>query len=139
MDTKDKNSGAAHPYWDILDAPRPVSRAHPPMSMLNRAAQFAPYAALTGFDDAIDETARLTDLKIELGQEERETLDRRLRALMPRLPARVALTYFVADRLKAGGRYVSETVELRRILSSEGVLLLAGGRKIQLEDVLDIE
>ncbi len=74
-------------YSDIIDLPHPTSKKHPRMSMLNRAAQFAPFAALTGFGQAIDETARLTDRRIELGEAELAELNDKLSRLMERLPA----------------------------------------------------
>ena len=126
-------------YQDIIDLPRHVSRVHPPMPLQNRAAQFAPFAALTGFGDVIDEASRLTDMRIDLSPEEREALNARLRALEPRLPAQVTVTYFMPDRRKDGGRYVAEAVELRQILPEAGTLLLADGRRVALADVLEIE
>ena len=126
-------------YSDIIDLPHPTSPKHPRMSMLNRAAQFAPFAALTGFGQAIDETARLTDRRIELGEAELAELNEKLSRLMQRLPAEAEITYFVPDARKSGGRYVTERLPVRQIRPAEGVLALAGGRTIDLDCVIDVE
>lgn len=126
-------------YADIIDLPHPTSKTHPRMSMLNRAAQFAPFAALTGFGQAIDETARLTQRRIELGEAEQEELNGKLSRLMERLPAEAEVTYFVPDERKAGGRYVIERVVVRQVRAAEGALALAGGRLIDLDCVIDLE
>lgn len=126
-------------YSDIIDLPHPTSRAHPRMSLLNRAAQFAPFAALTGYGEAIDETARLTQQRIELGEEELAELNGKLAALKERLPCEAGITYFVPDRYKAGGRYVTERVVVRQIRPEIGALALAGGRLIDLDCVIDVE
>ena len=124
-------------YADIIFLPHHVSSRHPQMSMAARAAQFAPFAALTGYDDEIAETARLTDRRIELTEAEQAELSRRLSAL--RLPADVELTWFVPDSLKDGGRYTCAHVTVKRIWPEQGVLLLTDGRRIPLGDILDIE
>lgn len=129
----------SHEYDDIIDLPRHVSKAHPPMSLLNRAAQFAPFAALTGYGDAIDEAARLTERRIELSEGEQEALNRKMAALTERLPCAASVTWFACDPLKEGGRYLTETLSVRQILPSEGVMVLADGRSIDLDCVLDVE
>ena len=129
----------SHDYSDIIGLPHPTSRAHPPMSMLNRAAQFAPFAALTGYGEAIDETARLTQQRVELGEAELAELNAKLSALKERLPAEADITYFVPDRYKAGGRYVTERFTVRQIRTEIGALALTGGRTIDLDCVIDLE
>ena len=126
-------------YSDMIDRPHPTSRRHPRMSMPNRAAQFAPFAALTGFGQAIDETARLTQPRVELGEAELSELNEKLARLAKRLPAEAEITYFVPDARKSGGRYVTERVTVRQVRAAEGVLALAGGRTIDLDFVIDIE
>ena len=98
-------------YKDIINLPHHVSSKRPQMPMLDRAAQFSPFPALTGYDDAIHETGRLTDEKIDLSEEEKEALDRKQQILMERLGDHPALTvtYFVPDAKKSGGAYVTKS------------------------------
>ena len=126
-------------YDDIIDLPHHVSQTHPRMSMLNRAAQFAPFAALTGYGAAIDEAARLTQRRVELSEAEQEALNEKLSALAKRLPAEARVMWFVPDPRKAGGRYVEETVTVRRILADEGRMILTDGKAIALDCVIDVE
>ena len=99
------------PYADIIDLPHHVSQNHPQMSMHDRAAQFAPFAALTGYEAEVGETARLTAERRELDEQEAQELNRRLADLAARLPDRpeVTIEYFVPDERKAGGASVSGT------------------------------
>ena len=128
-------------YDDIINLPHHVSSAHPRMSMLDRAAQFMPFRALTGYEDAVQETARLTDEKIELTEDEKSILDRKLQELADRITSQpqVTLTYFQPDKKKTGGAYVSVTGQLRKIDDFEGVLILVDGKRILIEDILDIQ
>ena len=128
-------------YSDIIHLPRPVSEKHPRMPMLDRAAQFSPFAALTGYEEAIYETGRLTEEKTELGEEEKAILDRKQRLLLEKLYERPALTvtFFVPDEKKSGGRYVTKTGNLKRIDLIQRWMLLTDGTKIPLEDVMSIE
>lgn len=128
-------------YDDIINLPHHVSSKRPQMSMLDRAAQFSPFAALTGYDDAIQETGRLTDEKINLSEEEKEALDRKQQILLERLDERPALTviYFVPDEKKSGGAYVTKSGNLKKIDEVERMVTLTDGTKISLDDVYDIE
>ena len=128
-------------YDDIIHLPHPVSEKHPRMPMQDRAAQFSPFAALTGYEEAIYETGRLTEEKTELGEEEKAILDRKQRLLLEKLYERPALTvtYFVPDEKKSGGRYVTKTGNLKRIDLIQRWMLLTDGTKISLEDVKNIE
>lgn len=130
-----------HGYDDIINLPHHVSSKRPQMSMLDRAAQFSPFAALTGYDDAIQETGRLTDEKINLSEEEKEALDRKQQILLERLDERPALTviYFVPDEKKSGGAYVTKSGNLKKIDEVERMMTLTDGTKISLDDVYDIE
>ncbi len=106
-------------YADILHLPHPVSRTHPRMSLYDRAAQFAPFAALAGYDEMVGEEARLTDAKIEPGESDLEVLNQKFRLLAEALGRgthpRVTITHFVPDPLKAGGSYQTVTERIRRI------------------------
>ena len=128
-------------YSDILHLPHPVSEKHPRMPMQDRAAQFSPFAALTGYEEAIYETGRLTEEKTELGEEEKAILDRKQRLLLEKLDERPALTvtFFVPDEKKSGGRYITKTGNLKRIDLIQQWMLLTDGTKISLEDVKNIE
>lgn len=128
-------------YGDIIHLPHPVSEKHPRMPMQDRAAQFSPFAALTGYEEAIYETGRLTEERAELDEEEKAILDRKQRLLLEKLYERPALTvtFFVPDEKKSGGRYVTKTGNLKRIDLIQRWMLLTDGTKISLEDVKNIE
>lgn len=127
-------------YDDILDLPRPKS-AHEPMPMSDRAAQFSPFAALTGYEDAIDETARLTDARVELGESAVEELERKLIDLAARISERpeISVTYFVPDARKEGGAYVTRTGTLKRIDELGRELVFADGARIAVGDIFFVE
>ena len=123
-------------YDAIIDHPHHVSAVHPRMSMLNRAAQFSPFAALTGYGDQIAEAARLTDRRIELTEAEEAEIGRKLGAL--KRGDEVELTWFVPDVRKAGGRYVTERVRVKQVSSPEEKVLLAGGRSVDIGQIIDV-
>ena len=127
-------------YDDIIDLPRPKSK-HEPMPMSDRAAQFSPFAALTGYEDAIDETARLTDARVELGESAVEELERALAGIAAHISERpaVTVTYFVPDERKSGGAYVTRTGSLKRIDELERELVFADGTRIAVGDIVSIE
>ncbi len=127
-------------YDDIIALPHPEPRTHPRMSLHDRAAQFSPFAALTGHSAAIAETGRLTASRITLDESEIARVDaalQRLRELLPQAPA-VSITYFVPDERKAGGSYQTVTGTARRIDTANGVLLLTDQRAIPIPDILDV-
>ena len=128
-------------YKDIINLPHHVSSKRPQMPMLDRAAQFSPFASLTGYDDAIHETGRLTDEKIDLSEEDKKTLDRKQQILSEKLSDHPALTitYFVPDAKKSGGAYVTKDGNLKKIDEFERWMMLTDGTKIPLDDVSDIE
>ena len=128
-------------YNDIINLPHHVSSKRPQMPMIDRAAQFSPFAALTGYDDAISETGRLTDEKIDLSEEEKEVLDRKQQFLLEKIDERPALTvtYFVPDAKKSGGAYVTKSGNLKKIDAIERWMQLTDGTRIPLDDVADIE
>ena len=127
-------------YDDIIHLPHHVSRNHPQMPLRDRAAQFAPFAALTGYESAVGETARLTAERRELDPQEAEELNRRLAALIARLPNRpeVTVEYFVPDQRKAGGAYVTVTGRVRNISISERLLVMEDGTEIPMDDIASI-
>lgn len=128
-------------YDDIINLPHHVSKVHPQMTMYQRAAQFAPFAALTGHDAAIRETARLTDSQIELGDENKEILNRKLAILRDHLKDTpdVTITFFQPDEKKSGGSYETYTGNLRAIDDYEQNLIMSDGKKIPIPSVLDID
>ncbi len=129
-----------NPYEDIINLPHHVSKTHPQMPMQDRAAQFSPFAALTGYDDAIDETARLTGKKIELSEEAKEILDRKLQYLGSIISDQpeISVTYFVPDEKKDGGEYVTVKGNLKRIDEYERAIILTDGERIGMDEIIDI-
>ena len=128
-------------YDGIIDLPHHVSPKRSPMTRVNRAAQFSPFAALTGYEDAVSETARLTDAKIELTEESRAELDRKQQKLAEMLHEHptVTVTYFLPDSKKCGGSYQTVTAPLRGVDSVERLLRLGNGNSISLDDILDLQ
>ena len=124
-------------YDDIIYLPHHVSRNHPQMPLRERAAQFAPFAALTGYEASVGETARLSVERRELDAQEAEELNRRLVALIARLSERpeVTIEYFVPDERKSGGAYVTVTGRVRNISVAERLLVMEDGTEIPMEDV----
>lgn len=128
-------------YREIIDLPHHVSKTRPQMPMSDRAAQFAPFAALTGYDAAIKETGRLTDERIELDVEVLSALDMKYQLLMEALDEapEVIITYFRPDERKAGGKYVSAVGAVKKIDVFERRITMQDGAKIPMDDVLSIE
>ncbi|MBQ3256726.1 MAG: hypothetical protein IJA67_04880 [Oscillospiraceae bacterium] len=129
------------PYEDIVDLPHHVSPTRPQMSRADRAAQFSSFAALTGHDAAVRETARRTASRIDTAEDKRQELDLKqqlLAQVLPSLPE-LTVTYFVPDTRKAGGAYVSAGGRLKRIDSRRRILVLDDGTEIPADDVLELE
>ena len=129
-----------HEYDDIIDLPHHVSVTRPRMSMIDRAAQFSPFAALTGYDAAIKETGRLTNERIELTEDSRAVLDRKQQLLLDNLAdhPEVSVTYFVPDERKSGGAYVTVTSQVKKVDEYERLLILTDGTKIPLDEIQDL-
>ena len=129
------------PYDDIIDLPHPMSQKHPRMSMHDRAAQFSPFAALTGHVAAIAETERETAAWTDLEEDEREHLNRQLCILRDRLEERpeVAITYFVPDSRKAGGAYVTIRGVARKMDLREQVIQMADRSRVPIAQMRSIE
>ena len=128
------------PYDDILDLPHPTSKKHPRMSMAARAAQFAPFAALTGYGDAIKETARLTDQQLELDENEKARLNEKLQLLRQHLPGKpkITITYFVPDTKKAGGSYQTITGFVKKLQEYEHRLIMTDGTIIPIDAIIEL-
>jgi len=128
-------------YDDIIGLPHHVSAVHPQMSLYDRAAQFAPFKALTGYEDEAAEAARLTDARVELDSTRIEQLDARLRLLAERLAdaPTVSITLFRPDERKDGGRYETVTAAVKRIDTIRRTLVLRDGREIAFGDIYGIE
>ena len=125
-------------YDDIIDLPHPTSARHPRMPMADRAAQFSPFAALVGHGAAIRETARLTDQKMELTEDEKAALDERLCLLLD-TGGEAVFTYFRPDEKKNGGAYVTAVGSIKKLDLLERRVILSDGTIIPVEDILGIE
>ena len=125
---------------ELLEMERPVSARHAPMRRCDRAAQFAPFAALSGFDETVQEAGRLTQAQIELAEHEREALNDALVRLAARLPEQpeVRLTYFQPDAKKSGGTYRTILTRVRRLDANAQVLVLTDGTRIPFDALLSI-
>ena len=130
----------ADPYEDIIHLPRPVSKKHPPMPMSKRAAQFLPFAALTGFEGEIAEAGRLTQAAPELEEDALIALDQQLALLRQRLPEQpeVFVTRFLSDERKAGGQYETLTGRVRRLDEGNRALLFIDGTRVDLDTVVEL-
>ena len=128
-------------YDDIIRLPHPDSPKHPRMSLYDRAAQFSPFAALTGHSAAIAETGRLTDRRVELDEYEMTRVDAELQRLQELLPGRptASITHFVPDERKNGGSYQTVTGEVKRIDAVNGVIQMADRQCIPIADVFSSE
>jgi len=128
-------------YSDIINLPHHVSRNHPRMPMEARAAQFAPFAALTGYDAVIHETARLTDRHVELEEYDNERLNRKFAELMTVIGRHPEMTisYFKPDERKDGGTYASVTGHVRKVDAFENVLELEDGTVIPIGNIMDMQ
>ena len=127
-------------YDDIINLPRHVSDKHPHMSIHDRAAQFAPFAALTGHSEAVSETARYVDEKIDLGEDAIKEIQDALNYIQERISQspQVTITYFVADGRKRGGRYVTETTTVKLINDLEQTVHLNSGVTVKYDNIYEI-
>ena len=131
----------ASKYEEIMKHPHHVSKTRPQMPMSDRAAQFAPFAALTGYDAAIKETGRLTDERIELDEEALTALDMKYQLLMDAFDdaPEVTITYFQPGERNAGGKYISATRAVKKVDDIERLITMQDGTKIPMDDVLSID
>ena len=128
-------------YEDIINLPHHVSETRPQMSMIDRAAQFSPFAALTGYDAAIKETGRLTDEKIEMDEEALNILNMKFQLLVDRLAdePEITFTYFKPDERKAGGAYIDVAGKVKKVDDFERLIVMQNGTKMPMDDILNIE
>ena len=128
-------------YDSIINLPHHQSQTRPKMSLLDRAAQFAPFAALNGYDDAVKETARLTDGEAVLDDGQIAWLNERLMILGENTPTdtEVEITYFIPDEKKDGGKYLTITGQVQKILEFEGLVIMQSCEKIPVEKIVSIE
>ena len=130
-----------HRYDDIIDLPHHVSRKHSQMPLLDRAAQFAPFAALTGHEAAIKETARLTEDETELDESSKELLNLKLQYVREHLTEQpeVTVTYFEPDTKKSGGAYVTMTGVVKKVDEYVRELVFEDGKRVALDTVMWID
>lgn len=128
-------------YDDIIHLSHPTSKNRPRMSIHDRAAQFSPFAALSGHAAAIAETARLTDRKLELDEDTKAELDRRQAILLEHISERpeITVTWFRPDERKEGGAYITTTGRLKKLDEAERILILTDDTRIPLEAVVSLE
>ncbi len=121
--------------------PHPVSKKHPQMELIDRAAQFASFAALTGHEDVMKETARRTDERLELDETQKEVLNQRLQLLQTHIAEEplVTIEYFIPDERKCGGEYVIITDNVVKIDTTKRELVLSSGKHIAMEDLYEID
>lgn len=128
-------------YDDIINLPHHVSKTHPQMSIIDRAAQFSPFMALTGYGDAVEETARLTDEWIELDEERKVLLNKKLQIVCEHIREKpvAAITFFQPDEKKDGGAYVTITGEVRKIDEYNGTVIMTDKTEIEINRIRAME
>lgn len=128
-------------YDDIINLPHHVSESHPHMSAIDRAAQFSPFAALTGYDAAIKETARLTDERIELDKDIKVTISDRLQIIADGIKEHpeIEITYFKSDEKKNGGTYVTVIGTAKKIDQYKRSVIMTDGTEILIDEIINID
>lgn len=128
-------------YDEIIHLPHHVSTTHPPMTAIDRAAQFSPFAALTGYDAAIKETARQTDERIELDEDRKDTLSNKLQIIAERMKEypEIAITYFQPDAKKIGGAYVTVISTAKKLDKYKQVIVMTDGTAIPIDEIISID
>lgn len=130
-----------NPYLDIINLPHHRSATHPQMSPHDRAAQFSPFAALTGYGDAVTETARLTDAKIDLDEYDKAALNEQLNLIQDTLDEQpeVSITYFLPDKKKSGGAYITISGSVKKIDAYEHIVVMLDAKRIPIDDISEIK
>ena len=128
-------------YDDIINLSRPISKKHRPMSMLNRAAQFSPFAALTGYDGIVSEAARVTDERTEMSETDLDVLSTKIQIIAEHIKEKpeITFTYFKKDEKKSGGSYLTKTGNIKQIDDVERLLHFTDGTKLPIDDVVDMK
>lgn len=126
-------------YDDIIHLPHHISSTRPRMSAIDRAAQFSPFAALTGYDTSIKESARLTDARIELDDSQKEEIGEKLRLVTGQLDAEIKITYFLPDTKKTGGKYVLAAGAVKKVDEYERMIIMGDGKQIPIDEVIDVD
>jgi hypothetical protein len=131
-------SSGKEEYGDIFDRPHHVSSKRPQMSRLNRAAQFSPFAALTGYDDLVRESARTTDRKIELSEDDLADINRKLKLMQEHLSEspQISVIFFAPDSLKSGGEYLEKVGVVKKVKILAQSLLMEDGMEIPFSDIV---
>ena len=129
-----------HNYDDIINLEHHKSKKHPPMSLYARSAQFAPFAALTGYEDAVRETARETTERIDIDDEIKAILDGKIQILLEQIKKRpeVSITYFINDLKKEGGAYITVEGIIKKIDTYNQKIVLVNKTEIPINDIIDI-
>ena len=127
-------------YEDIIDLPHYNPKNHPRMSIESRAAQFAPFAALTGYDDAVKETARLTDKRIEIDEGLKFFINNKLQIILKNIKdiSEITITYFIYDKNKSGGKYVTISDRVKKINMTQGYIELINKTKVPINEIINI-
>ena len=129
-------------YDDIINLPRHVSKKHPQMSVEERAAQFAPFAALVGYEDEVEETARITEKRIELNEEEKKILDTKLQMLNEQIKVQIypniTIMYFIPDLKKDGGKYIKVSGVIKKVDEFKQLIILDDKTEIPIKDIIKI-
>ena len=128
-------------YDDIIKLPHHVSKIHPQMSIMARSAQFAPFAALSGYDEAVKETARLTDKRLEIDDGLKSILNNKLQYILENININpeIIFSYFVYDEKKTGGKYIEKIGVVKKIDLIEKYIQLTDKSKIPIEEIIDIK
>ena len=129
------------PYEDIVDLPHHISKKHPQPTMADRAARFAPFAAITGYEEMVLEEARVTDVRIEMDESSKAALNEKLNMILEFIDEQpeVSITYFEPDKRKAGGAYVTVTGTVKRIDEYEHLVIMTDGKKINIDDIYNLQ
>ena len=129
------------PYEDIVDLPHHVSRKHPQPTVADRAARFAPFAAITGYEEMVLEEARVTDDRIEMDESSKAALNEKLNMILEFIDEQpeVSITYFEPDMRKAGGAYVTVTGTVKRIDEYEHLVIMTDGKKINIDEIYNLQ
>ena len=127
-------------YNDIINLPHYISNKHPQMTIESRAAQFAPFAALTGYEDEVEETARITDKRIEITDEIKSKINMKLQIIQEKIKTnpKVTITYFISDNKKEGGSYKTVTSNVLKIDKYNKQIILKDNKEIFISDIINI-